>query len=309
MFPMPNWLIKSAIQHCISILPQRQRWNEFFQKFGTKSLELSEAMFEWRLNNCRDHLERLAEFRQAPMHNFKAVEIGTGWYPTIAIGLHLCGAGDVWAIDIDPLLSSSRLRRLATLFCKYGDEGKLEKFLPRLRQDRMKSFRAALPAAEQEFSAEAFLEQFRIHPLVLDARQTNLPRGCIDFCFSHGVLEYIPRRVLQGILGEFRRICSSEAVMSHWVTMVDQFSAFDRSITPFNFLKYSNRQWRFLESPLIPQNRLRVSDYRALFPEAGFEILRSPIRRVRRRTSRKFGWRRSSGGIPRRISWCWTRGS
>jgi hypothetical protein len=60
--------------------------------------------------------------------------------------------------------------------------------------------------------------------------------------------------------------------MSHYVDLYDQFSAFDRSITQFNFLRYSAGRWQWLRSPLIPLNRLRISDYRALHSAAGFAI-------------------------------------
>src|SRR6266852_9063248 len=57
-----------------------------------------------------------------------------------------------------------------------------------------------------------------------------------------------------------------------WMSLIDQYSYFDRSITPFNFLKYPARRWKHLNSPLTWQNRLRISDYRRLFDRAGFQI-------------------------------------
>jgi hypothetical protein len=60
--------------------------------------------------------------------------------------------------------------------------------------------------------------------------------------------------------------------MVHRLNLVDQFSYFDQSITPFNFLKYTAAEWRWRNSPLIWQNRLRITDYRELLSGAGFEI-------------------------------------
>src|SRR2546425_821656 len=65
--------------------------------------------------------------------------------------------------------------------------------------------------------------------------------------------------------------------MGHWINMRDLFAVFDPSITRLNCLKFSNRQWRFLNSPLIPQNRLRLSDYRALTTGAAFTILKEEV--------------------------------
>jgi hypothetical protein len=101
-----------------------------------------------------------------------------------------------------------------------------------------------------------------------------LPAGAVDLFFSTGVLEYIPRPVLVCIFAEFQRIASSQAATSHYLNLIDQFWYFDRSITPFNFLKYSAKQWGYLNSPLIWQNRLRISDYRELLNEARFQIVK-----------------------------------
>jgi hypothetical protein len=79
---------------------------------------------------------------------------------------------------------------------------------------------------------------------------------------------------LTGIFAEFKRLASPHAAMSHYIDLYDQFSIFDRSITPFNFLRYSTNRWKWLRSPLIPLNRLRISDYRALHDPAGFAIIK-----------------------------------
>jgi len=127
--------------------------------------------------------------------------------------------------------------------------------------------------ALQQSPAEV-LERINFHLLVRDAQETGLPNGCVDCFFSSGVLQYIPRPALRGILTEFRRLARPGAVMSHRINLQDQYSCFDHSITPLNFLRYSSAQWRWLNSPLISQNRLRISDYRQIITTAGFQILR-----------------------------------
>src|SRR2546422_7718675 len=46
------------------------------------------------------------------------------------------------------------------------------------------------------------------------------------------------------------------------------------TLFPYTTLFRTAKQWRWLDSPLTSQNRLRITDYRALFRETGFEILR-----------------------------------
>jgi hypothetical protein len=66
--------------------------------------------------------------------------------------------------------------------------------------------------------------------------------------------------------------------MSHEVDMSDEYSYFDSSITAFNFLRFSDRAWRLINNPLIPLNRLRVSDFRECFREAGFTVVEEVVK-------------------------------
>jgi len=292
---MPHWLVKSGIQRAISFLPYRQWWNEFFQKFGgTQSLQLGYGMFERRLDDCRTHLNHFLETLPSAPGQFKAVELGTGWFPTLATGLYLCGAGPIWTFDIESLMRPARIQRMLELLFEYDDQQKLKKFLPALRAERLSKLREAAKFAGQE-SPRDFLARFDIHVMVQDARKTGLRDGSIDLFCSTGVLEYIPRLILEGIFSEFCRIASPRAVMSHYVSMIDQFSYYDRSITQFNYLKYTSRQWRYLESPLTWQNRMRIPDYRELFAQTGFEMIKEtnttgPMEELRRiRLAPEFG--------------------
>jgi len=268
---VPHWLIKSAIHRAISFLPRSERWNEVFQTYVTKSLNIDRGGFEQRLEFCRRHLEHFLELNPERRESFSVFELGTGWFPIVPVGLYLCGASEIWTFDIVPLLRSSRMQRTLEFFCEYDRKGELQKHLPRLRPERMAHLRTALAAARSE-SPQALLERFKIHAMIRDARATELSANSIDLFFSTSVLEHIPREILTGIFREFRRLASKNAAMSHRVGLDDQYHYLDRSITAFNFMQYSDRAWKYLDSPLTPHNRLRISDYRALLREAGFEM-------------------------------------
>lgn len=267
---MPNWIIKSAVQRVISWLPHSQYWNGLLQTCITKSTTLTPSMFEDRLRECRRFLNAFRG-RNPDVSGFRALEIGTGWYPTIPVGLYLCGASEIWTMDIDPLLSRDRLKVMLRYYDEVERRGVLRQILPARSPERLKTLLDLLPLADTLTPAE-LLEKINIHVRVRDARDTGLPAGSIDFFFSSGVLEYIPVPILEGILAEARRVASARFVTAHRLNLVDQFSYFDSSITPYNFLKFSPRQWHWANSPLIWQNRLRICDYRRLFREAGLEI-------------------------------------
>lgn len=268
---MPHWLIKAAVQRGISLLPKSHKWNEFFQKHVTKSLELTPQRFEARLDFCQQHSEAFSKLQPRRARDFTVVEIGTGWYPVVPVGLYLCGAADIWTYDITPLLSTSRLHRMLDLFGDSARGGNLQKHLPRALPERIARLQELSKNLGSE-PPETFLEQLKIHVRVQDAQHTGLNSNSVDLFVSTGVLEYIPRDGLAGILREFKRIGTSEAVMSHYLNLVDEYSYFDSSIGPFNFLKFSSSRWKYFNSPLTWQNRLRISDYRQFFAEAGFQI-------------------------------------
>ena len=269
---MPHWLIKAAVQRGISWLPNPQKWNELFQEHVTKSVYLTGEEFERRMGFCRLHLEHFTQFRR-PETGFTVLELGTGWQPIVPLGLYLCGAAEIWTYDIGGFLNTERLQRLLGMFADAARRGDLAKWLPDLLPERLDRMLSIAGRAAAEAPAD-FLQRLNIHVRVQDAQQTGLAAGSVDFLFSTGVLEYIPRPILANILAEFKRVAKPGAITSHYINLRDVYSYFDSSLTPFNNLKFSERSWKYLNSPLTWQNRLRISDYRELFRNAGFEIVK-----------------------------------
>jgi len=277
---MPHWLIKSAVQRVISGLPASHKFNEFFQNRITRSLELTDSRFEARLEHCRRHFDHLREFRPELQDGFSVVEIGTGWFPVVPVGLFLCGAGPIWTFDISPLLGSERVGNMLRKFNTYAQDGRLRRILPGTQPSRVKVLQELvehLPASPVET-----LARLNITAQTREAQRTGLPPSSIDLFTSTGVLEYIPGDVLREILVECQRVGRDGAVQSHYLNLVDQFSYFDSSITAFNFLKYSARAWKYLNSPLTWQNRFRISDFRRLFRESGYRVVKETCTRGNR---------------------------
>jgi len=236
-------------------------------------MDLAKEQFEMRLDYCHRHLEAFRETRPASTGDWRVLEIGTGWFPTVPVGLYLCGAGEIWTLDIAPLLSSAQVKLMLDRFEECERAGELQKRLPWLCPERLAKLRE-FSASWDRRSPAALLEKMNIHFRVREAQQTDLESGSIDLFVSTGVLEYIPREVLKSILLEFKRIGTTHAIQSHYLNLCDQYSYFDPAITPFNYLKYPASRWKYLNSPLTWQSRLRISDYRALFAEAGYQIIR-----------------------------------
>jgi Methyltransferase domain len=250
---MASWLLKAAVQGAISPLPGRDRLNHVMQKYLTGSVALTDEVFERKLGQCRRHLESYrAEHGALPRH---ALELGTGWYPIVPIALVRAGVERVTTIDVNALCDLGRTRAALE---KFGSE---------------------LPANLSAADPAQLLEPFGVRMLVRDVRDSGLDRGSVDLFVSNNTLEHIPPGTLREIMAEFRRLGAPGAVMDHFVDMSDHYAHFDRSISEFNYLRYSDRAWRPFNNRLQYQNRLRLSDYRQIIEGAGFRVLGEEVER------------------------------
>jgi hypothetical protein len=269
---MSRWWVKAAIQRGISLLPARNYWNEWFQEHVSRSVECTESRFESQLKKSRAHLEFYRKHtpgsRSVPRTVF---ELGTGWHAVVPVAMFLAGVDEIWTWDIARLIKRHRFQQALNHFLSRIRNNRLSELFPPARPERVAQLAAA--AAGGWSDPYTLLRQLNVRAVVGDARRTGLPGGTIDLIASTVVLEYIPREVLGGLLSEFRRIASRQGVMSHEVDLTDEYAYFDSSITPFNFLKFSERAWRLINNPFIPLNRLRVSDFRDCFSEAGFALV------------------------------------
>ena len=61
--------------------------------------------------------------------------------------------------------------------------------------------------------------------------------------------------------------------MSCVIDYLDHYSYFDKKISAYNYLQYSDATWALFNPALHYQNRLRHRDYLDLFYAAGFEVV------------------------------------
>lgn len=107
-----------------------------------------------------------------------------------------------------------------------------------------------------------------------DAGQTGLPSESIDLVVTTSVLEHVPEPQIRRLLAECHRVVKQGSLMSHVIDYSDHYSHSDPSIGPYNFLKFSDEEWMRFNPDLHFQNRLRHIDYRKLFEDLGFVVLR-----------------------------------
>lgn len=262
---MRLWIIKAVVQKGISFLPWSHRINYFFQKYGTGGVKLSDEHFGLKLQHAQEHLEVLhQQLGKDPQQ--RILELGTGWYPVIPMLFHLTGSGRVRSLDIRAWMTRDTQQLTLLKFRDWKERGLLDELWPLVDEKRWNTL---MELADQPLLAnrEEFNERIGLEPVVGDARQLSMEGGSVDFICSNNTFEHIPEGVLRQILREFMRVLKPGGYMNHFIDMSDHFAHFDSSITIYNFLKFSERQWRWIDNSIQPQNRMRLSDFRRMYGE------------------------------------------
>jgi hypothetical protein len=125
------------------------------------------------------------------------------------------------------------------------------------------------------FSTSAFLDLCRTDYIAPgDAANTTLLPKSIDFHTSYTVFEHIPLEILKNIIDEGNRIVSDDGLFIHRIEYSDHFSHTDKTISPINFLQFSDDEWkRYAGNRYMYMNRLRHDDFIRLFQSTGHRIL------------------------------------
>jgi hypothetical protein len=264
-----NWRIKGVVQKALSVAPGGEAVNDFLQ-VAVGGLRDFESNIDRKV--CADWCVLAAHMAelQRPLQDLEYLEIGTGWYPTLPVCYSLAGARSCRTFDIQRHLRESwtfhMLRRL-------------ESHLPAIAES------ALLPLADVQTayaplasarSVEELLERARIsYSAPADAARTGLPDASVDVVFSNSVFEHVPPESIAAILKESRRVLRPGGLSIHSVNCGDHYAYFDRRITAINYLAYTERDWRFWDSSLLYQNRLRPQDFLALAEQADLKIVMS----------------------------------
>ncbi len=258
-----NWAVKAAVQKILSGLPRGDALNYVFQTRVSKNLPANDTMFELHAHKALDHFDRLRFAPHLEAATARFYEFGAGWDligPIVSYGL---GVNHQTLVDIRPNLRFDLVNHTIQQYGKL--RAGLEERAGRPLRDMGNGPLTCREELERRFGIRYLAPR--------DARATGFPSASFDFISNTFTLEHIPRDSIQEILPECRRILAHGGVMSSAVDVQDHYSYSDESISAFNFLKFSERRWKLINSSLHYQNRMRATDYLDLFRVAGFELL------------------------------------
>ena len=258
-----RWLAKAALQRGLGVLPQGERLNYVFQRHVLHSFPVGDAALRQKFTRATNHLAAYEEHGAgAPAAEATFFEFGAGWDLAIPLAYALLGVGSQVVIDIRP---SARVELVNDTIAAF------ERLRPQLEEVAGRSLRElGGPVA----SAAELQPRFGIRYLApCDARATGLPAGSVDFVSSTDTCEHIPQADLAAIFAECRRLLQPGGAFSCRIDLQDHYAYFDRSISRYNFLRFSDRTWALVNSPLHFQNRLRAPEYLRLVREAGLDLV------------------------------------
>ena len=258
-----RWVAKAALQRGLGVLPQGERLNYVFQRRVLRSLPAGDAALRRKFSRALQHLGVYRESGpEAPPEEATFYEFGAGWDLAIPLAYALLGVGRQVLVDIRP---SARLELVNDSLASF------ERLRPELEAEAGAELR---PLGGPLSSIHELEPRFGIRYLApCDARSTGLPDGSIDFATSTDTCEHIPADDLAAIFRETRRLLRPGGAFSCRIDLQDHYAYFDRSLSRYNFLRFSDGAWQVVNGPLHFQNRLRSPDYLRLVREAGFELL------------------------------------
>ena len=249
-----RWLAKAALQRTLGALPQGERLNYVFQRHVLHSFPVSDAAYQQKFARAENHLAAYEEHGPGvPAADATFFEFGAGWDLAIPLSYALLGVGRQIVIDIRPSARTELVNETIAA-------------LERLHPER---------EIGGPITSIAELEtRFGIHYLApCDARGTGLRPGIVDFVSSTDTCEHIPAADLAEVFVECRRLLRPGGAFSCRIDLHDHYSYFDSGVSRYNFLRFSDRAWSLVNSPLHYQNRLRAPDYLRLVREAGFDLV------------------------------------
>ena len=273
---MKKWVLKAVVQKIISFLPFSRQINYFFQKYVTKGIHLTDEYFYDRLEHAKAHLDAYKTHSEKKILE-TSLEIGTGWYPVVPISFFLVGVKKIYSVDIEFLTSKKRIQTTIQRILDAHENGVLKDYLEvdKTRLDAL----IEISKQVDTYTLDEIFNAIHLEYLIQDARKLSLIDNSIDLVNSNNTFEHIYPQLLKPILLDFKRVVNKQSgIMSHFIDMSDHFAHFDKSITIYNFLQYSDKQWNRIDNKMQPQSRLRIDDYKRIYQDLNIPITEESYR-------------------------------
>ena len=249
-----NFLVKAFVQKSLSSLPRSEDFNYLFQKHVTRSSPTSIDSYFGKFETARKHLAIFEEYSQRlERSDATFYEFGAGWDLIIPIAFYVFGIER-------QIITDNRVNARLDLVNDTISKTRLWK--SRIEELSGMHLDAKIPNMRNVAALGDLLPEYGIAWLApVSASSTGLPSNSFDFISNTLTFEHIPEGAVADIFAECFRILKPDGLMSCYIDLKDHYACFDKSISIYNFLKYSDVTWSIINSSIHFQNRLRFSDY------------------------------------------------
>ncbi|MDA3843063.1 MAG: class I SAM-dependent methyltransferase [Candidatus Kapabacteria bacterium] len=257
-----NWKYKAFLQKSFDMIPFGRNLNYFMQRNITKNLPVDDNTFFQKFKFSFAQHKKIGQISSLDMKNIKSLEFGAGWDLLTPLSYYMLAVKEQIVIDLFHNMKTDLINNSIQRFVENKSE--LEKKHSLLLRD--------IP--DKTISGyEDLNDNFGIKYMApVNAAKTGFEDNSFDYITSLSTLEHVPESEINGILNECYRILKPGGVLSCIVDLRDHYSYFDQSISIYNFLKYSDKQWKLYNHDLQYQNRLRNSDYKDIVNSTKFRI-------------------------------------
>ena len=251
-----NWKVKGLGQTALSLLPGGAQMNYWGQKLITRAHSNLGPIVENRVEKARWFKRQFVEHCQGnDLSRAQFYEFGAGWNLAGPLALYCLGANRQIVIDITRCARLDLVNRVIAELEHYAGKVPRRPGTPLLA---LKELESRLGIA---YHAPA------------DTYRTGLADNSVDCITNTFTLEHIPTTDVRGLLRECKRVLKPGGLLLSMIDYQDHYSYRDARMSVYNFLQYSEREWKWFNSALHYQNRLRHCQYRQMFAEAGFETI------------------------------------
>lgn len=239
------WKLKAMAFLAFDVLPGGDRAHRLIQRRLTGSAERDMSGDNNRYQTV--FFRHLNEFRKCgkPLEDISYLEFGAGYDLAANIFYYCMGIERQTLVDIVPIMQRDQVERMVRWYQKHPPAGAVRSPVHDLAKMGI------------EYKAPMRLQ--------------DLHRK-FDVISTIDTMEHIPASEVPEIARCCKNLLRDRGVCVMSIDYTDHYSHADSSITPYNFLRYSDAGWRPYNSSRQYQSRSRHPTYREAFSSAGLTI-------------------------------------
>jgi SAM-dependent methyltransferase len=290
---MVRWWLTAGAQNAIGFLPRGDEVNYALKRRVLRTVPRSDERLLAKVEDAVQHVRAFERCTGRDLHSCHLYEFGAGADLVAPLCYRALGVRRQTVVDVASLAREELVVDAAR---------RIDRLRPEI--ERLAGRSLAPLDVERVDGTRTLLNSLGITYLApMDAAATGLPSESVDLVTSTEVLEHVPPGAIVGILRECARVLAPGGIASHLIDMQDHYAFGDEHLSVYNFLRYSERAWRLIDSPFEPQNRLRLRDHLELLDLGGWRVrdlhLERPTRDQRRELDSMRLAARFRNGYPR----------